>query len=100
MQRRVYTEEFKRQAVELADKLGNPMAAAKQLGIADSSICTWRSRFSDQHTAQPSELTVSELEELKRLRKEVHQLKQVNFILKKAAAFFSLSSSLTSSSKI
>ena len=36
MQRRVYTEEFKRQAVELADKLGNTMAAAKQLGIADS----------------------------------------------------------------
>ncbi len=89
MQRRVYTEEFKRQAVELADKLGNTMAAAKQLGIADSSICTWRSKFTDQHTAKVVELTASELEELKRLRKEVHQLKQVNFILKKAAAFFS-----------
>lgn len=89
MQRRVYTEEFKRQAVELADKLGNTMAAAKQLGIADSSICTWRSKLSSQHAAPSGELTMSELEELKRLRKEVHQLKQVNFILKKAAAFFS-----------
>ena len=46
--KRKYTEEFKRQAVELAESLGSAVAAAKQLGISDANIYSWRNDFKKQ----------------------------------------------------
>ena len=86
--KRRYTEEFKRQAVELADSLGSTIEAARQLGISDASIYAWRMKFKKANGLVPA-ITVSEAEELKRLRKENGELKKVNHILKSAAAFFS-----------
>lgn len=83
--KRTYTEEFKKQAVELANSLDNTMSAAKQLGIGDSLIHAWKSKYEN---SGPADLT-SEIIELKRLRKENAELKKVNYILKAAAAFFS-----------
>jgi transposase len=85
MKRRAYTEEFKKQALDLAKSLGSTTAAAKQLGIGDSVIYAWKDRL---EKTSPS-LVAAEAEELKRLRKEVSDLKKVNYILKAAAAFFS-----------
>ena len=85
-----YTIEFKRQAVELAETLGSGVAAGKQLGISDSLIYSWRARFKQgDASGNGSMLSLEEQEELKRLRRENSELKKVNYILKRAAAFFS-----------
>ena len=91
--RRKYTQEFKEQAVELAGSIGMEEASV-QLGIPKGSINNWR--YGPGKVNQSSLLTSAsevrpenDVEELKRLRKEVQELKKVNHILKQAAAFFS-----------
>lgn len=91
MSSRSYTDEFKRQAIKLAESLGSCSKAADQLGIPKQSLFTWQSKIS-KSTAKtgmevPNDLAVHD--ELKRLRREVSELRQVNLILKSAAAFFS-----------
>jgi len=90
MTKRKFTKEFKAQAVELAASLGNVKEAARQLGIPDGNIHNWKVKES---TPIPSEekhiFAVSEMEELKRLRRETAEQKKVIHILKAAAAFFS-----------
>lgn len=83
---RQYTPEFKEQAVELANRIGMTKAAA-QLGVHVSNIHGWKSKKKDG-LKKPSEAASLE-EENRRLRKEVDELKKVNQILKRAAAFFS-----------
>jgi transposase len=87
---RVYTAEFKAEAVKLADEVGIT-EAAKRLDMPSSSIRNWmkpgaRSRLSgDGGKRQP----VSEAQaEITRLRREVASLKVDNEILRKAAAYF------------
>lgn len=87
---RRYTIEFKRQAIELAASLGSVSKAAEQLGIPDVNIHAWRKRLNKNEDKISATTTLSaEQEELKRLRKEVAEQKQVIHILKSAAAFFS-----------
>jgi len=87
---RVYSDEFRRQAVQLAKDVGNVSKAAKQLGIPEASLYAWRAgqrgtkTVSQVGTLDPG----SEAEENKRLRREVAELKKVNHILKAAAAIF------------
>ena len=85
-----YSVEFKQQAVELAESLGNVAEAARQLGVSDANIYTWKSKFKRTESRKSdSKLSPDELEELRRLRRENSELKKVNHILKSAAAFFS-----------
>lgn len=84
--KKVYTAEFKKQAVELAESLGNYVQAARQLGISDASLHAWRKQLGMKST--PRGLSESE-QEILRLKKENAELKKVNQILKAAAAFFS-----------
>jgi len=94
---RQYTEEFKVEAVRLADSIGGN-AAAKRLGVPQSTVTNWvRTRKSEQQGSVPSapESTlmarrpVSELEaENARLRKELVNAKLDLEIVKKAAAYF------------
>lgn len=90
---RQYTEEFKIQALELCKELGSYSAAARQLGISDGVLHGWKDKYnfdikSSVHSKSVIQ-SVSEIEELKRLRKENEELKKTNYILKRAAAFFS-----------
>jgi transposase len=84
IERRSYTEEFKREAVRLMKTSGKPIAElALDLGINDNNLYRWRDLYGsqDQHTANGS---VVEMEaELKRLRREVEVLRQERDILKK-----------------
>jgi len=91
MTRRRYTKEFKIQALELAQQLGSYAAAAKQLGIRDSAIHTWKQKFkvSLDSKFKPAADAVADAEEIKRLKRENEDLKKTNYILKRAAAFFS-----------
>lgn len=90
MQKRSYTDEFRRQAVELVKELGSYSKAAKQLGVSDTNLYAWHHKFEGtpaEATAAPS--LAESLQELKQLRKENAELKKINTILKQCAAFFS-----------
>jgi transposase len=91
-ERRVYTREFKAEAVVLAEKREKPIAqAAKDLGVNDSVLHRWM-RVSRETAGtgvppfpgpgRPRD------EELARLRNEVKALRSANEILKKAAVIF------------
>ena len=86
---RSYTQEFKQQAVELANSLGCVKKAADQLGIPDVNIHCWKKKLNIQNLSKNPSTLSAEQEELRKLRKEVAELKQSNLILKTAAAFFS-----------
>ena len=86
-ERRTFTEEFKRQAIELAEDLKSTTQAANQLGINESLIRNWRKKSSTEKSLQAADPSFS-IEEFKRLQKENEKLKKVNYILKSAAAFF------------
>ena len=88
---RRYTVEQKRQAVELAEKLGNVAQAARDLGLAKSVLYRWVDEAEGRGGPPVQEegpLSADEREELKRLRKEVNVLQMARDFLKKAAAFF------------
>ena len=91
---RRYTEEFKTEAVRLAQSTGGN-AAAKRLGIPQSTITNWvrRSREGESvggtSAAVAVKRPVSELEaENARLRRELASAKLDLEIVKKAAAYF------------
>lgn len=91
MSSRSYTDEFKKQAVELAESLGSYTRASKQLGVPKTCIYSWKLKL-NAAVGKGSEASQAESEiqaELKLLRKENSELKQVNTLLKAAAAFFS-----------
>jgi transposase len=87
---RVYTAEFKTEAVKLAEEVG-VSEAARRLDMPMSSIRNWmkpdaRSKFKgDASKRQP--ITEAQAE-ITRLRREVASLKVDNEILRKAAAYF------------
>lgn len=91
--RKIYTAEFKRQAIELAAREDvGPIRAARDLGISTSVLYRWRLQAQKAgEAAFPGQgrmtLTPQE-QEIQRLRKENEILRQEREILKKAAAFF------------
>ena len=87
-ERRTFTEEFKRQAIELSEELGSITKAAKELGINESQIRTWKKKSTTEKSLQAADPSFS-IEEFKRLQRENEKQKKVIHILKSAAAFFS-----------
>jgi len=89
---RQYTGEFKVEAVRLAGSIGGN-AAAKRLGIPQSTITNWVRRSTAGTLGEvemaPARRPVSELEaENARLRRELANAKLDLEIVKKAAAYF------------
>ena len=85
--RRSYTEDFKRDAVALVTEQGYKVTeAARSLGINANQLQRWKRIFEDE--AVGTRLSGDEREELKRLRKEVRQLRMEKEILKKASQYF------------
>jgi transposase len=89
---RVYTAEFKREAVRLLETSGKSGAQiAQELGISDGSLYTWRKQLAEQgEVAFPGKghQTPAD-EELRQLRAENERLKMERDILKKAIVIFS-----------
>jgi transposase len=83
---KVYTREFKEQAVQLAQTSGKSIAqVARELGISDTSIHQWRKELA-QHgqEAFPGSGHQTKLEEENRcLKREVERGQQERDILKK-----------------
>lgn len=61
---------------------------ATGLGVRLSQIYEWRRKYAETAAAAREERGESPEEELKRLRREVAELRQDKAILKEAAAFF------------
>ena len=92
-ERRVYTPEFKAEAVALALKKEKPVSqVAKDLGLNENMLHRWvqqsREASSPGQQVFPGRGRPRD-EELARLRKEVKSLREANEILKKAAVIFS-----------
>jgi transposase len=94
VQDRRYTDEFKIEAVRLAESIGGNQAA-KRLGMPESSLHNWVrlkrvGKLSALNgAAVPAKRPVSELEaENARLRRELASAKLDLEIVKKAAAYF------------
>lgn len=87
--RRRYTDDFKSQAVTLAESIG-PAKTARQLDMSAKTLANWLGAArAGQPLSSPSRKPVSEVEsELARLRAENATLKMEREILKKATAFF------------
>lgn len=96
MKRRVYTEQFKRDAVELVTEQGYGISeAARNLGINAHMLGRWKRRMQNPSTqpgggrARGSQEEASpEQAELKQLRKEIQRLRMEREILKKTVVFF------------
>lgn len=95
-----YTEEFRRDAVELLQSSGRPISqVARELGINVNSLRTWRNRILGQSGRESfgvvgnnvrAEASAEELlAEIKQLKKENEYLKRQREILKKAASILS-----------
>jgi transposase len=89
--RRLYTPEFKAEAVKLVTEQGYSIAeAARSLGINDNLVRNWKQALEAQgNQAFPGQGNRSPFEEEnRRLRAENQRLRAERDILKKAAAFF------------
>ena len=87
--RRTFTDDFKAGAIRLVLDEGQTVAAAaRDLGLTESSLRNWVEQARADRTKGKTGLTTAEREELARLRKENRVLQEERDILKKAAAFF------------
>ena len=84
-QRTVRSDEYKTEAVKLADTVG-VSAAAKQLGIHSTQLYSWRNKLRVKESRSDAEIRL--MEENARLTRELAEKKQENDILKKASVYF------------
>ena len=92
---RTYTKEFKREALELLKTSGKSAGQIeRELGITPGLLVKWRDRHqAAQKGTQEVQFEPSNLEsanrEIKRLRRELAEVKEEREILKKAVNIFS-----------
>jgi transposase len=89
--RKKHPEEFKREAVRLLEGRGERTVAdvAASLGVAENLLHSWKRKYgSAAEQVRKERGGETPEEELKRLRREVTQLKQERDVLKKSVAVF------------
>jgi transposase len=89
--RKKHPEEFKREAVRLLEGRGERTVAdvAASLGVAENMLHSWKRKYgSAAEQVRKERGGETPEEELKRLRREVTQLKQERDVLKKSVAVF------------
>ncbi len=87
--KRKYTPEYRAEAlrlVEIGDR--SVTEVARDLGISMNTLWQWVQQAKVDAGQAREELTTTEREELKQLRREVARLREEREILKKATAFF------------
>ena len=91
---KAYPESFRKEAVRMADQPDRSAAdVARELGIHVGQIYNWRAQFNKlskgQFTvADGTNYSVAEKAEIRKLKKEVAELKEERDFLKKATAYF------------
>ena len=90
--RRSFTDDYKTGAVLhgrlVLDEGKTVAAAARDLGLTESSLRNWVEQARADRTKGKTGLTTEERTELAALRKDNRELRMERDILKKAAAFF------------
>ncbi|MEZ5973289.1 MAG: transposase [Planctomycetota bacterium] len=87
--RRKFTPEQKADAVRIARSSGNVASVARDLDLPPSCLYAWIKQAEiDEGGGGEGDLTTTEREELRKLRRQVKVLEQEREILKKATAFF------------
>lgn len=87
--RRSFTDEEKADAVRLVREVGNLAKVARDLDLTETALRSWVKQADiDEGKGPEGALTSEELQELRRLRREVRVLKMERDFAKKAAAFF------------
>ena len=95
-QRKLYTEEFKKEAVKLVLEKGYPVSeVAKKLGVNETNVRRWinyvKTGVNRSHQKKSEQnIVVPKPDEIKALEKKIRQLTMENEILKKATAFFAI----------
>jgi transposase len=90
-----YTEDFRREAVRRADAPDVTAAeVARELGIHPGQIYNWRRQYKRLSEKQFNSIngvdySMDESEEIRRLKRQLADLKEENEFLKKATAYFS-----------
>ena len=88
MPRKVYTEEFKREAVRLAIERGNIAQVARDLGMSDNTLQGWKSQLElTPENPFPGNGNPRDAE-MAQMQRENARLKEENEILKKAVGIF------------
>lgn len=86
--RRQFTNEFRLEAVKLAERGEAPVAqVARDLGLHETVLRRWMKLYGQR--AGGGRLTPEEHEELIRLRREIRRVTEERDILKKAVSIFS-----------
>ena len=85
-----YSEEFKRNAVNLVVVEGySRSAAANSVGVAYTTFVKWYDKYAPEpDPTGPNSSTEQLQEEVKRLRKQLREAEMERDILKKATAYF------------
>jgi transposase len=83
-----YPPEFRRRIVELVSKGRTPEELARQFEPSAQAIRNWMKQAALDAGQRTDGLTTEEREELRRLRREIRQLREERAILSKAAAWF------------
>ena len=89
-ERRVFTEEFKRDAVQLAKERGNVARAARDLGVHESVLSRWKRRLDTAPERPFPGQGKPQNPELAQLKRENARLTEENEILKKAVGIFTV----------
>ena len=87
IKRQKYSREFKAEAVKMVESGRQQAEVARELGITGNTLWNWVERARKERET-PNGLTAEEREELRKLRREVADLREEREILKKATAFF------------
>jgi transposase len=86
-----YPEQFRHDAVQMALATKDSRASvARRLGVNETTLRNWVANYlaEQERAANPLSVSPSEFEELRRLRREVEELRTEKEILRKAAAYF------------
>jgi transposase len=86
-----YPDEFRHEAVQMALASDESRASvARRLGVNETTLRNWVANelAEQERAANPLSVSPSEFEELRRLRREVEELRVEKEILRKAAAYF------------
>ncbi len=86
-----FTQEFKKEAVELLRSSGKTsLEIAKDLGINRDNLLRWNREHEDgERKTGTVTINPEDIDEIKRMKKEMSILKQERDILKKALGIFS-----------
>jgi transposase len=87
--RRFFPPEYKAEVVELIRTTGKAVGqVARELDLTETAVRQWVKRADLDAARRSDGLTTTEREELRRLRREVRDLREEREILRKAAVFF------------